>query len=1303
MSLKNKIIYLLLLLFLGWQTAAQAGTPLRVSLLLGDVDTRAAVLAVKGLQHNSNLQDVSFSTYPSATIAHTDRSALRQSQVVVIQLMGSQLFSAVQDDLKSVIAAGGKVYAVYPASTEVSQDKLAIGLLQDDTALAYHRAGGQENIANMLLYLVQKTRGLANSVAPPKPLPESGIYHVGDGKLYTDFATYQTECSDCIAGNPWVGIHFGRSNLTSGQMTTVDSIAQQLKVKGFNVLPVFGYPPEAPLKQYLLTPEGNSRVDALIGLTLKIGVTPDTTGKVLQQLGVPVINAISLASQSQTEWEQSKVGLDTTERSWQIAGAELGGLIAPTVVASKERLIDPDTHLSYLEERPIPERIARLVTRVENWVKLRTLDNKDKRVAIVYYNYPPGKENIGASYLNVLPGSLWQMLERLKQDGYTLTNAPSSKEALFEDIHNFGTNINKPDMQAVAKLARSGKAALLPVATYRKWFNELAEPLRAKIIKDWGEPENSQIMVWRDERKEPYFVFPQIQYGNILFTPQPTRGWEQDVQKIYHDVTLAPHHQYVAFYLWLQHEYQAHAVTHVGTHGTIEWLSGKEVGASRDDPAEALIGALPHLYLYIMDDVGEALQAKRRSMAVIINHLTPPFDKAGMHGDLKELAGRINDYNVAKEKSASAAANQLKELNRQAEKIGILNDLELVKIETEDQIEHVEHYIKEIAEKAAPFGLHTFGVAPSKELRQKTAAAMASMDKKLQGKQKQQFIEKVDADILTSAQAELDAFSSGLKGGFIPPGAGADPIRNPDALPTGKDMFGFDPTRMPSPTAYQQGLALANGLVNDYKQRHSDYPDKLTFNLWGVESSRHEGVMEAQIFALLGVKPIWDARGRVTGVSPIPRQVLGHPRIDVTIIPSGLYRDLFSNLIKLLDNAVVLAKQQDEADNFLRTHVAATKAKLIAQGIDAEQAEKLATVRLFSVPSGAYGTNLDRIIPLSNTWQNDKQLADVYFMRMSHMYGQGLWGDKAAQTPQLAVDLLKQALSGSKMVVHSRSSNVYASLDGDDFFQYLGGTAMAIRAVDGKTPETYVADLSDPNAPKQESLAKYMGREMRSRYLNPEWIKAMLKEGYAGARFVNMVVENLWGWQVTVPEVVDAAKWQEIYETYVEDKHHLEVKEKFREAKNMLAYQAMVDRMLVAVKKGYWKAAPDVVKRLEQENQQAIKEAGVACTRDTCSDPKLADQQAAPGQQSTPNQAAAKPTQAAPSQASKPPAVATNSQTAQAVKGYEMQEKKLTVSNTQTKANQASNLTTLLLLGLFGLLFGGGFLWQARQYPSKLT
>jgi cobaltochelatase CobN len=324
-----------------------------------------------------------------------------------------------------------------------------------------------------------------------------------------------------------------------------------------------------------------------------------------------VIDAISLNSQSQAAWEKSPVGLDTFERSFQVGNPEMAGIIQPTVIASKERRLDKATGFEYIEEQPIPERIKRLTARVKAWVNLQDKPNKDKKIALVYYNYPPGKQNIGAAYLNVLPESLWEILLRLKAEGYDTGEPDSggrekeiSKEQLFQDIQNYGRNIGNWAPGEIANLVNSGEKTvsagkpslknsskgpvLIPLAIYKEWFEKLPESLKNSINKSWGPVEQSNIMIWQDAGGEKYLVIPAVRYGNLLFTPQPARGWEQDVQKLYHDVSIPPHHQYVAFFLWLKNGLQADAVAHIGTHGTHEWLSGKEVGFTREDPPEAM-------------------------------------------------------------------------------------------------------------------------------------------------------------------------------------------------------------------------------------------------------------------------------------------------------------------------------------------------------------------------------------------------------------------------------------------------------------------------------------------------------------------------------------------------------------------------------------------------------------------------------------------------------------------------------------------------------------------------------------------
>ncbi|MDD2709108.1 MAG: cobaltochelatase subunit CobN [Verrucomicrobiae bacterium] len=1224
MKIKNKQVFagfFRINLMVFWLVACKVpavanGAGTTVGLLWGDGHSKSAVEVVRTLagaeeqSGNPGLQQVKFISFSTQDIRRGSLEGLDQCRLALIRTMSREDIAKLKPIFNRITARGGKVFSVDAAYVEECR---ATGILKDEKLQAYFHNGGMDNLKNMVCYAMAKGLGISCRYDAPAGVPMAGIFDCRTGRVLQRFEEYRQllESDPARKGltkKPWIGIVCQRNTVLAGQDKPLKAVAAALERGGFNPLPVFHYPSEKAIEAFFFGPAGRSRVKCVIALAVKMPAKPAEVAAVLKRLDVPVIDAITLVSQSPDEWKQSTVGLDVSERTWQIALPEMSGIGQPTVVAAKERQRDPATGKFYVEEVPIEERIQMLVRRAGAWIRLREKPDCEKRVAVIYYNYPPGKNNVGASYLNVLPDSLCQLGLGLKSGGYDLGEWNGGKERLFNDIHQYARNIGKWAPAEIDRLVKEGKPALLPMEKYRRWYAELPEKLRRSIEADWGPPEKCDIMTWRDAGGKMFMVLPSVQYGKILFTPQPTRGWDQDSQKIYHNVTLAPHHQYVAFYLWLKKEFQADAVVHVGTHGTHEWLPGKEAGLSAACPPEALLQELPNIYPYIVDNVGEGLQAKRRGMATIIDHMTPPFDKAGANRELKGLSALITDYDVALEKSPPLAALKLKEIQAGAQKMGLLTDLGLKKESLDrSDVQKLEHHLKNIAERQTPFGLHTFGRAPEEKRVRSTAEAILALEKGLSEKERQKKMDEMMERIRSSGKEEMASFLAALSGRFVMPAQGNDPVRNPDSLPTGKNFYSFDPVRIPPKVVYEMGAKLARELIEEYRGRHGQYPDKLTFNLWSTETIRNEGVMESQILHLMGIRPKWDATGKVFGLEAIARRELGRPRIDVTIIPSGLYRDLFSNLMELLDKGVSLAKAQNEKDNILRSNMEKTRKMLRERGVAAETAERLASVRLFTVPSGAYGPNVASVTSVSDTWEKEEQVAGVFMMRMSHLYGQGFWGDKGtAGSGDIRQVVFTNALAGTKIAVHGRSSNLYGTLDNDDVFQYLGGTAMAVRAVDGKTPEVYVTEMSNPAAPRQETVEQYMGREMRSRYLNPAWIKTMMREGYAGARFVNKVVENLWGWQVTVPEAVDGAKWNEMYETYVLDRNGLDIKQMFRDAKNMAAYQALVSRMLETVRKGYWKPDQAVVENLAREFADSVKEAGLACCDHTCNNPALA-------------------------------------------------------------------------------------------------
>ena len=1184
---------------------------IRVSIIVDDnygfAVNEAATEALQGdlqVEMACEIRTFTFSRYQDS-----DPSFVARSDLLFVYMHNPKVFEQAKPQIVEALRRGARVYALDVTVAEEEYKKL--GVRFDPEVLRYFEHKGKENIANMLLCRLNRDFSVDCNFRKVHPYPESGIYDYENDTIYAGREDFIARYKAYKEGNPWIGVVFGIHDLLMGQREYVIDHIRSIEREGFNVLPVYGSPAHVTAENVFIDTAGKPVVRGIIALFLWHGVRSDLLEKVFNRIGVPVINCIQLSGQRK-EWERSPQGISVFNRASFLAIPEISGQIQPTVTASREEVaVGGDV---YKRKTVIAAQVRKAVDRIKNWYLLQVKPDGEKKVAIIYYSYPPGKDNIGASYLNVMPQSIVTILERMKDDGYTLGETAVNADTVYRTIMAHGRNVGNWAPAEVAATVKTGGPVLVPVKLYHEWYQKLSPLFRAAVEKKWGTPEECTIMTWTDRNGGKYFVLPAVKYGNTLLTPQPARGWGQDVTKMYHDVTLPPHHQYIAFYLYLKYGFQADALIHLGTHGTHEWLSGKEAGLNDDDPPEALIADMVNIYPYIVDDVGEGLQAKRRGMAVIVDHMTPPFDKAGANPEMKELAGLISDYGAAQGKSPVLADSKLAAIRKAAESLGLLKDLGLQSLENDDDIQHVEHYIKEIAEKQTPFGLHTFGRSPDSCYAASTAAAIAARRKGLSAKEREMFIREMTSRITASAPRELGSLMNALDGKFIPAGTGNDPLRNPASLPTGKNFYSFDPSRIPAKETYGTGCKLAEELIDGYRKKHDGrYPDKIAVNLWSTECIRHEGIMESQILSLLGVTPVWDTYGKVKGVEPVPSPLLKRPRIDVVMVPSGLYRDVFPHLMLLLDSAVQLVKRIDEADNYVRQHILAARKILMDEGVaDTLLAEKLASVRMFSVPPGAYGAGIADITEASGTWDNERQVADVWFNRMGHLYGQGFWGEKPEEAdPSLprdfSISLFRKTLSGTRAVVHSRSSNVFAALDNDDFFQYLGGTAMAVRAVDGKTPEVMVTNLSDPSSMGQETLDKFIGREMKTRYLNPKWIGEMLDEGYAGARFVNKVVTNLWGWQVTVPEAVDENKWRQMYETYVEDKYDLDIREKFREAGNLYAYQGVLARMLETIRKDYWHPGEATVNRLLKEFSETVKEVGLSCSGTVCDNAPLSE------------------------------------------------------------------------------------------------
>lgn len=1203
--LVRSLCYCLLLWFC---LPVHANEDTQVVCLVGDYDTISTAKAINHFHENfPELKNkINFTLVPESSLGDTERSLFDNVQTLILDIHSKNIDKKLEEEFKigliQTVTREGRVFAVGESLTPASfyQD---MGVQFDTKVRGYWGAQGWRNKYQAFCYILAKECGFENiTYKPVEPSLSFGYYHPGGGgsKVFASYEEYERwykKAGFYKEGNPWVAILFYSSFYYQDQTGILDASIAELEKAQLNALPIFGYPAVLACEKLLIDENGRCRADGALSFMFKFANFESS--KTLALLDIPVINLISLYGRSEKDWRESATGLSIFEGTFQVAIPELAGLIAPIVVGTQEKVFDPLLGFTVVKHTPILERIRRAVTRIRRFVELKRKPNAEKKVVIMYYNYPPAKANVGASYLNV-SASLERILKRLRKEGYDVGASHITAEGILEVIQKQGRNVGVYAPGELEDMVEAGQAFVVPLVQYKSWFDSYPLEFRQDVFRDWKEPGKSTHMFYERDG-QTFLVVPAIFFGNVVLLPQPVRGWGQDLEKLYHAKDLAPPHQYCGVYAWIRYGFEADAVIHVGTHGTLEWLSGKDIGLVESDAPEALIADIPNIYPYNVDVVGEGLVAKRRGMAVIVDHMIPPLKKGGLYKEYAELFELINDHDAALSKSEELAQAYLEQVRKRIQSLGLAEELGFDDLEEGGHVNHekihrLEGFLREMKSRNIPYGLHTFGQVPEPELRTSTIDAILEVEKGLSAHERKAKTLDLDKRIVDGANGELDNTVRALSGGYVLPGAGNDPVRNPDSLPTGKNFYGIDPTKVPKKAAWELGVRLAKQMLEDHLKKHNKYPEKVSFVIWGTETLRHEGVLESQIFYLLGTRPVWDERGKVVGIELIPSFELGRPRIDIVIASAA--EGMFAQLTQFIDEAVQMVNALEEKENYVRTHTQQIKKQLITKGYQSAEAEKRAGVRIFDEPPGRFNLNTSRIVSASGSWDDESVIANDYFRKLGHGYGNGFWGEPME-------DVFRLALSGTEKVVHSNSTVLYGTLDNDDFFMYAGGLVAAVRHLDGESPELTVTNIKDPSRPEMTSIHKMIGSEFRSRYTNPRWIEGMKKEGYEGARLMRNFVEHLWGWQVTVPDTVDAWKWEEVFAVYVKDKYNLGLRT-FFERKSPFAYQDMTARMLEAIRKGYWKAPEGIHRVLAKEYLRSVNTSGVGCAEHICGNPALA-------------------------------------------------------------------------------------------------
>ncbi len=1078
----------------------------------------------------------------------------------------------------------------------------------------YYANGGKQNFDRMLNYIKQNLLNQPDTkpIAPPIVYPDLGIYHpdypkrvFSNPKDYLQWQASRSEKND--AERPVIGITIHQETLASDNMQLHDAIIRRIEALGAIALP-FYYSTGIETPDYInwLTVEGKLSIDTLINT--RVIHWAEKRKEEFKKLDITVLHALNYL-ESEEQWREDNGGIPAMLVPFYLTLSEMAGAVDPIVVSAK--------HKDDATNHPISEQLELLTRKAFRIATLRHKPNRDKKVAILYYNYPPGEKSASASFLNI-PRSVEQISASLEQAGYSTKTLP--EQQMIDAVATMQRPYYRNELPS--SLLESNMGGTLSIARYKQWLAQLPTSVGDAITEAWGEPEEHFMVDTVNGEKQ--FVIPMMQTGNLLLLPQPPRGDKGNREKsIYHSKSLPVNHYYLAVYLYLRQQFGADALVHLGTHGSHEWLPGKERGLWAYDPGSLTADDLPVIYPYIVDDVGEALQAKRRGHAVMISHMTPPFAPSGLYREMSEVHELMHQYGEAdpglvKKQVRKQLLNKLQEMKLLADMGWQLAD---AKAQFKQFMGDLHDYMHDLSTENQPLGLHTWGkeaedrllvttimqilgsefstaiaayenreTVPSQqtadqikvenlpgfELINRTVMQGEAISDALPEPLKAMMIRGRDLLQRFRDQMETSSFLKALNGEFVTPSTGGDPIRNDESLPSGRNLYGFDPSRLPTKAAWESGKSLVIGLINDYQQKHGKYPEKMAFSLWSIEAMRHYGVLESQALYAMGLRPTWRESGRVSGTEIIPYEELKRPRIDVVLSATGLYRDAFPGVMKILAEGINKIAQLKEETNFVYRNSQKIQQQLQQQGIDEKESKYLSTIRIFSNSSGTYGTGLNAAALASDTWEKDDKLAALYMDRMGHAFGsdEKRWGDK----PQ-NLNLFAKNLSGTEVALFSRSSNLYGMLTSDDPFQYLGGISLAVRQLDGKSPEMFITNLRNPDQEKMETLNTFMSKELRTRYFHPRWIKEMQQEGYSGTLSITDTINNFWGWQVVDPQNIRADQWQEFFEVYVDDKYEMAMKEWF-ETNNAEALAQIAERMLEAIRKEYWQPDDETIKKL---------------------------------------------------------------------------------------------------------------------------
>ncbi|TRD11990.1 magnesium chelatase subunit H [Erythrobacter insulae] len=1032
--------------------------------------------------------------------------------------------------------------------------KFIPGTAQDVRAyfltLQYWLSGSEENMVAMVRSLIDRyaageragRRGATKADAPQE-YPETGVYHPRTNQRISESLRLLPRGK---AENGTVGLILLRSYLLGHDSGHYDGAIAAFEAAGMKVIPVFasGLDARPAIEKFFMDEHGNRTVDAIVNLTgFSLVGGPayndaEAAREVLGKMDVPYLAAHAIEFQTIEEWRGRDQGLLPLEATMMVALPELDGSIAPSVFGGRagegavcegcaRRCEKPASdHLRPMQS--CPERAEALAARTAKLIALRRSERAERKLAIVLFNFPPNAGATGTAAFLAVYESLHATLQRLTAEGYSV-DAPKSVDALRTALlegnaERYGSDANV--------------AARIPADQHVR-----REPHLAEIEAQWGPAPG------KAQSDGGHIQVLGAQFGNVFVGVQPAFGYEGDPMRLLFEGNFAPTHAFSAFYRWIREDFGAHSLLHFGTHGALEFMPGKQAGMTGDCWPERLIGDLPNYYLYAANNPSEGMLAKRRSAATLVSYMTPPLAQAGLYKGLTELKASVERWRLASDDSTAERAD-LAEL--------IADQCDALDIECDD-IGELSGRLYELEEALIPHGLHVLGKNPAGE--QKTDMLNAMLEASTS---------EADRDALEAKLDESDELGSlvhALDGGYVQPAPGGDIVANPDVLPTGRNIHGFDPFLLPTSFACIQGRDQAERLIARHVESGANFPESIAMVLWGTDNMKSEGVQIAQALTLMGARPRRDSYGRLCGAELIPLEELGRPRIDVVMTLSGIFRDLLPLQTRMLAEAALLASQADEplSANFVRKH---SLAHAEAHGCDF----KTASMRVFSNQEGAYGANVNQMID-GGVWADPDELANAFEINKGFAYG-------VDGTPVQHRELLTSALKDVEFTYQNLESVEVGITDLDQYVDGLGGVSRSVARAKGAEAPVYILDATRGNT-KVRTLAEQIDLETRTRTLNPKWFEGMLDHGFEGVRNIEQHVTNTLGWSATTGQVQPWV-YQKISETFVLDE---EMRRRLSEL-NPKSSARVANRLLEACDRHLWEPDAETLAALREANDE---------------------------------------------------------------------------------------------------------------------